>query len=289
MPVYNSEQYLTAAIESILEQTFLDFEFIIIDDGSSDNSKKIINGFKDKRIILKQNKFNQGNYRCRNAGMKMAKGKYICVMDSDDISVPNRFQKQFRFMENNPDIGICGSFIKNIPSNLSHRFITDNDQLKVAFLSNNFCSHPSLIMRKKLLDKFDLYYNEDFYYSADFDLCVRGFRYFKVQNIPEVLLNYRRHPAQISSAKFDEQTKYADTIRINQIIDIFGFEVYEIPVLLHLKLMKRLRLCKNEVDEATIWVKKILEKNNSINYFNQSILERFLFSCFNIEMKLEKT
>jgi len=90
MPVYNASHYLFEAIQSILNQTFFDFEFIIIDDGSSDMSVIIVKDFKDRRIILMQNSLNEGNYRSRNSGMKHARGKYICVMDADDISTPMR-------------------------------------------------------------------------------------------------------------------------------------------------------------------------------------------------------
>lgn len=285
MPVFNAEQYVSYAMLSILNQTFRDFEFIIIDDGSSDRSASIINDFKDRRIIFKQNSINKGNYHCRNLGMKIAKGKYICVMDADDISEPVRLQKQYQFMENNQETGICGSFIRNIPSNISPRFITDNDELKVAFLSNNYCSHPSLIMRKDYLLKYNLKYNEAYNYSADFDLCARGFRYFKIQNIPEVLLQYRRHPKQISSARFEEQTKFADIIRINQLIEIFGFGIENIPAYLHLKLMKRQPLQQQYADDASKWVRSILEKNISLGYYNQKILEQFLFFCIDSSLR----
>lgn len=284
MPVYNCEDYVEEAIRSILDQTFYDFEFIIIDDGSTDRSFEIVRQFNDKRIRLNEYSENRGNYSCRNAGLKLARGKYICVMDADDISEPDRLKKQFQFMENNPDIGICGSFIKNIPSNSTPRFITDSDQLKVAFLSNNYCSHPSLIMKKEFLDKYNLRYNEDFIYSADFDLCARALRFLKVQNIPDVLLQYRRHPGQISSAKYKEQQRYADVIRINQLIDNLDFTLKEIPVLLHLKLMKRQHLLFRYKPKAEQWVMRILEKNDTIGYYNQKILKEFLFYCISASL-----
>ena len=153
MPVFNGGQYLAESIQSILNQTFLDFEFIIIDDGSTDQTIDTINSFHDKRIIFLKNHRNIGNYPSRNIGMKHARGKYICVMDADDVAFPDRLVKQHAFMELNKDIGICGSFIQIIPSGHSPRFITDIEYLKVAFLSNNYCSHPSLILRTKLLNK----------------------------------------------------------------------------------------------------------------------------------------
>ena len=178
-------------------------------------------------------------------------------------------------------MGICGTFIRNIPSNIIPRFITDYDQLKVAFLFNNYCSHPSLMMCKEILKKHNLKYNDDYFYSADYDLCARALRFFKVQNIPYVLLQYRRHPGQISFAKYIEQERFADIIRINQLVDIFDFNPEEIPILLHLKLMKKEPLLAKHHTEAIQWLQLIIEKNKTINYFNQSILEKFLLMGIN--------
>ncbi len=276
MPVYNCEKYVSFAIESILKQSFADFEFIIIDDGSTDNSVNIINQFRDPRINFICNEVNRGNYPLRNQGMGIARGKYICVMDADDISEPERFGIQYQFLENNPDVGICGTFIRNIPSDLVPRFITDHDHLKAAFLSNNFCSHPSLCIRREIIEKHALKYNEDYYYSADFDLCVHALRFTKIQNIPVVLLRYRRHRDQISCAKCRDQEKFADMIRINQLIESLQFRLEEIPVLLHLRLMKKQPILEKYKPQAEQWVDKILEKNKIINYFDQKILEQFL-------------
>ncbi|MBI9064269.1 MAG: glycosyltransferase family 2 protein [Marinilabiliaceae bacterium] len=112
MPVYNGAEFLEESIQSILEQTFDDFELIIINDGSTDHSASVINSFKDKRIVTRHYKINQGNYKTRNIGMSMAKGKYICVMDSDDIAYPHRIQTQFDFMEKENSVGVCGSDIE---------------------------------------------------------------------------------------------------------------------------------------------------------------------------------
>ena len=102
MPVFNCEQYVSIAIESILKQSFTDFEFIIIDDGSSDSSSDIIRQFKDPRINYLRNIDNQGNYQARNHGMEIAVGKYICIMDADDISEPERLKYNFSFWREIP-------------------------------------------------------------------------------------------------------------------------------------------------------------------------------------------
>jgi glycosyltransferase involved in cell wall biosynthesis len=276
MPVYNCGSYVAEAVESIMKQTFTDFEFIIIDDGSTDNSFSIIKKYKDKRIILRRNNVHSGCYYCRNIGINIARGKYICGMDSDDISEPERFQRQYHFMEENSETGICGSSHRIIPAGFVSRFITDHEELKVAFLANNFCSHPSLIIRKEYLDRYNMRYNEEYYYASDFDFCSRAFRFFKVQNIPDVLYQYRRHPGQISSKHCKDQSDYADIIRISQLINFLNFKLEEIPVLLHLKLMKRQPLLPRYKDKSRQWAFKILERNKKIGYYNQKILENFL-------------
>jgi len=284
MPVYNGGQYLAEAIQSILHQTFLDFEFVIVDDGSTDQTVEIINSFRDKRIVLLKNSINLGNYPSRNIGMELARGRYICVMDADDVAMPVRLERQYHSLERNPETGICGSFIQNIPSGSCPRFVTDDQLLKVAFLSNNYCSHPSLILRKELLNKYQLRYKEEYVYSADFDLCARGFRYFKVQNIPEVLLQYRRHSDQISTAKYAEQQMYADEIRIKQLIENLGFRHDEIPHSLHLRLMKRERIEIEFKTDLVKWIETVITKNRVSLYYEENVLSGFLGSlssaCF---------
>ena len=112
MPAYNAEKYITEAIDSILFQTFKDFEFIIINDASTDSTKDIIESYKDPRIKLVNNEQNKGVAKSLNIGISVACGKYIARMDADDIALPERFQKQFDFMEQHPNIDVCGSWAK---------------------------------------------------------------------------------------------------------------------------------------------------------------------------------
>lgn len=287
MPVYNGGQYLAEAIHSILNQTFLDFELIMIDDGSTDQTLELIRSFHDRRIILLRNADNRGNCASRNIGMEIARGKYICVMDADDVALPLRLEKQYTYMEQNPGTGICGSFIQVIPSGFCPEFIVEEHLLKVAFLANNYCSHPSLILRKEFLLRFQLRYNEEYRYSADFDFCARGFRYFRVHNIPDVLLQYRRHAGQISTAKFAEQQKFADNIRIMQLTENLGFETSRIPVSLHLQLMKKEPIAMELKTESEKWIEAIIEKNADCHYYEEKRLRTFLGSlsdiCFGLK------
>lgn len=286
MPVFNGSKFVSEAINSILNQTVQDFEFIVIDDSSTDDTLKIINTFKDKRIHVERNDSNMGNYFCRNKGINKSQGKYICVMDSDDISEPIRFYTQLNIMEKDSDLGICGSNIKIIPQMYIPKYLTDYEHLKVAFLSNNQCSHPSLFLRKAFLDRYYLKYNEKFYYSSDYDLCSRSLQFFKIINIPEILLQYRRHPEQISMAKFYEQSRYADIIRINQLITFLNFKITEIPIPIHLGIMKRQQLHKSLLSSSIRWVTQILDRNKIKRFYNQEFLNQFLYSLLSYSFKM---
>jgi len=126
MPVYNTEKFVAEAIESILAQTFTDFEIIIIDDCSTDKSWQIIQDFseKDQRIVTIQNSENQGLARSLNKGLKIAKGQFIARMDADDISMPQRFEIQLDFLKNHPDVGVVGSTVKFIHGIMTYPLTT---------------------------------------------------------------------------------------------------------------------------------------------------------------------
>ena len=109
MPAYNVEKYVEEAVHSILAQTFCDFEFIIVDDGSTDRTHDILRSFSDPRIRLIFNEKNEGNYPARNRGCRLARGKYIAVMDADDVAMPERLEKQVKYMEEHPDVLACGT------------------------------------------------------------------------------------------------------------------------------------------------------------------------------------
>lgn len=117
MPCYNCSKYIKQSIDSILNQTYTNFELIIIDDGSTDNSVEVIKEFSDKRIKLFENITNQGIVYSRNRAVENSKGKYIAILDSDDIAYPTRIEKQLNFMESNPDFAMTGTWFDIIDEN----------------------------------------------------------------------------------------------------------------------------------------------------------------------------
>ncbi|MEL7585427.1 MAG: glycosyltransferase [Prolixibacteraceae bacterium] len=276
MPAFNSEKFITEAIDSILHQTFTDFELIIIDDGSTDKTFEIAKSYYDKRIILLQHNTNLGNYPARNLGMEKSKGEYICVMDSDDIATSNRIEQQYLFMESNEDVGICGGYTEIIDSSQKLNPPNDYIELKVWLLSNIIFKHPTIFIRRNFLSKYKLNYNTSFRYAADYDFLVRSAEFFPITNIPEVVLRHRRHPDQISQAKAKEQSAIVSIIQSNQ-LRYFNIMPSEQEKVTHLKLMNRVRIeDKKEFDSLLAWANKLVVMNSVNRYFDGDRLSVFL-------------
>lgn len=213
MPVYNCGDFINQAIDSILDQSFSDFELLIINDGSFDETERIVLAFRDKRIKYHRLDRNTGNYHARNIGLKVAKGKYVAVMDADDIALPKRLETQYNYLESHDDVLATGTcFLFGINGFKAERPVSYMD-IKLALLDNNCILHPSLMIRKSVLDDLSGY-NENYKYSSDYDLVCRIANKGPIINLPETLMVYRWHKSQISQSKLAEQQMYADKIRM---------------------------------------------------------------------------
>jgi glycosyltransferase involved in cell wall biosynthesis len=277
MPVYNVERYVAESIGSILNQSFRDFELIIIDDGSTDSTGSIIRSFHDNRIRIISNQTNKGNYRCRNLGLKLAKGKYVCVMDGDDIALQERLKTQYKFMEEHSKYAIVGSdieFFSEIGTSVFSR-LRNKERIKVFLLKDNCSTHPSIMIRRSFIEKSYIRYNEQYEYAADYNLMVKVSRHASITNIPEVLLKYRLHSDQISHRKRIAQIKYADKIRLKQ-LRYFKIDPTELYQTIHLKLMKGEYLDDEAKEVAMGWANELLQRNFKLKLYRQEYLYEFL-------------
>ncbi len=201
MPVYNGEKYLKEAIDSILEQTFRDFELLIISDGSTDESKKIIENYTDYRIRFLDNQKNMGLIFTLNRGLAEAVGEYIARMDQDDISMPDRFQKQYDFLENNPRIALVGGWamVINEKGDLlrEKRLPINYNEIKFNLLFRNPIIHSAIFFRKSVVKDLGGY-NKEYEHAEDFELYSRLIKNnFKIINLPEFLVRFRIHNTSI--------------------------------------------------------------------------------------------
>lgn len=194
MAVYNGAPFLKEAIDSILSQTYKRFEFIIIDDGSTDGSLDIINGYSDERIKILVNSRNEGLIFSLNKGIEYALGTYIVRMDADDISLPQRIEEQVSFMEKHSEIGVCGTYIEVFGKSVNgyiHRFKRNPLANNATLLFTTCFAHPSVIIRKSVIDQYHLFYEDVYRNAEDYGFWVELSKYTQFANINKVLLKYR--------------------------------------------------------------------------------------------------
>ena len=229
MSVYNGAKFLAEAIDSILAQTFTDFEFIVIDDASSDDSLHIINSYKDARIIVLQNTKNIGLTKSLNIGIAKAKGKYIARMDADDISMPKRLEKQFGFMEEHLEFAFCGTrakTINDVGKEISFfKPPTDSSKILALLIFKNCFFHSSLIIRTEKILRVSGY-NENYKYAQDYKLYLELFKNkcYGI-NLKEQLLVYRVLNSNISHTNSDKQEDLACRAINNALQDCYGINV----------------------------------------------------------------
>ena len=217
MPVHNAEATVGIAIESVLEQTFTDYEFIIIDDGSTDKTPMIIRQYEDRRIqiITKEQNYIQS----LNIGLKLARGKYIARMDADDIMLPDRLRVQYAIMEEFPQITVCSSLVylmgKDIPKGLISQSVTGLIKRPLwLLLHHNFISHPASIIRKSFIRKHRLTYQQDYIYAEDYalwtDIILHGGLFFIE---PQPLIYYRLSENQLTHKYRQEQLEASKKVQ----------------------------------------------------------------------------
>lgn len=210
MPVYNGERYLRQSVESILNQTWRDFEFIIIDDGSTDATAEIVQQFEDKRILVIRNSANLGLTASLNKGIAAAKGKFIARMDADDISLPERFEKQIGFFRTHPEIEALGTstlYIDEHGNRTENNFLpTSHFCIKWELNFNSPIAHPTVMMTRRVIKECGGY-TPSFEYAVDYWLWWRISELAILGNLPEPLLLYRLHSANVGRTYQAEQTR----------------------------------------------------------------------------------
>lgn len=281
MPVYNVDNYVFDSMQSILCQTFENFEFIIIDDASQDGTYEIIKQFHDSRIINLQNNTNMGIAATLNKGLKIARGKFIIRMDGDDISKPNRLKKQLDFMKANPDLIISGTHMDLINSDgdfirqQKKRIGTEKVRLGL-FFGHTSLAHPSIIMRKDLLDSFCIQYDSAFQYAEDYDLYCRSIQYASMDNIDESLIQYRIHDESVSrkhSLQQQVDAKVALYLHLRRLRLPFTLEQFKI----HSKIAMNDKTFTPSIDEIKLWFNHLQKWNQENNYFQKKLFEEYCF------------
>jgi glycosyltransferase involved in cell wall biosynthesis len=286
MPVYNGERYLREAIESILAQSFGDFEFLIVDDGSSDSSAQIVRSYGDPRIRLEQNQSNAGLIFTLNKGLRLARGSYVARMDCDDVSLPERLERQVAFLESHPQVGICGSWFRKFghAKEKTVRWSTDPDGIRCGLLFDAMVGHPTVMLRRELLADVGLFYDPAYQNAEDFELWVRAAQHCELANLGEVLLRYRVHAAQITQSQAAGQRDAAGKVRLLQ-LERLGIE----PSAQEMEIHQAISTCcsvgvDNLFARGEAWLSKLKSANDRSRVypepaFSRALVERWLVFC----------
>lgn len=203
MPVYNVAAYVQGAIDSILNQSYKDFELLIINDGSTDATRDEVLKFTDPRIRFVENEHNIGLANTLNRGIELATGEYIARMDGDDISLPDRLKKQADMLDRHLEIDICGAGYRFFGSkNYEVHYPRDHESIKAGLLFG--CCMIIPMFRKESVIKANLRYDQAFFPAEDYRFWTQCVTKLKLYNIPETLFLYRMHPAQVSETRTDQ-------------------------------------------------------------------------------------
>jgi glycosyltransferase involved in cell wall biosynthesis len=287
MPVYNGEEYLHEAIKSILDQTFRDFEFLIISEyGTSEESLNIIQNYTDERIRHIHNTDRLGFVESLNLGLKEARGEYIARMDSDDISYSKRLELQVKLMDNKKKIGICGTWVKTIENNSStiFRYPTNPRKIQSRLLFDSPLAHPSVMLRKEFLEKYELDYDTNDLYAEDWSLWQKCSFIFPIINIPKVLLKYRITEHSISRFNACNQLNVIKRIHKNNIKTLCD-DATDAEIEFHTTLGQwQFKPEKSFLEKSQKWLLKLKYCNTIKNTypepeFTYILAERWFFVC----------
>lgn len=206
LPVYNGERYLREAIDSVLAQTYRDFELWVCNDGSTDSTVAIADSYTDPRVRRVDNPHNMGLVATLNRAFAMVQTPFIARMDDDDRWEPTKLERQMALLAARPDVGICGTSIHKFGDiDTVMLFPEESDALKVGLLFYCMMSHPSVIYRRSMLQETGLTYRQDYFPAEDYKMWIDALKVTHIHNLQQPLVHYRQHATQICREKKDQQ------------------------------------------------------------------------------------
>lgn len=287
LPTYNaSVPFLKEAVDSILNQSFQDFELIIVDDGSTDETPAYLSGLSDLRVRVIRNDVNLGTTKSLNIGFREARGEYIARMDSDDISRADRFEKQLAFMESHPDVIVCGAQVTRRQEDLlpggtdtsadpgRAKEPEDMEGYRIRMLFRNpGPAHPTAFFRRDALLCYHILYDEGLRYAQDYDLWMRISRHGRICVLPETLLFFRSHGNRISKLFREEQIrcdKITQRKLLSCLVDYVSEREAEVHYLYSTAYYHGLPLTR----EVISWYRKLIRANAQRHVYDQRKLRR---------------
>lgn len=283
LPVYNSEKYVKEAIDSIINQTFTDFELLLINDASTDGSLHVIEQYEDPRIRIINNEVNLKVVKSLNKGLSLARGEFIARMDADDVAHPRRFEKQLDYFNKHPEVDLCGSWVQTFGSESKIlKAATEHEHIKARLLFLNPMFHPAIMFRRESFERHNLRYDEEFTNAEDYGLWVNAIDKIRFGNVPEILLKYRVHDTNVSVLK-ESNKKVLDEIHFSifsHFLDKLKLNYSEDELWMQRKLglVDTGHLTFGKFNEYLQWLKKLVVANNSTAYFDKKHFRNVIIS-----------
>lgn len=292
MPVYNAEKYVKESIDSILAQSFTDFELIIIDDCGQDHSMQYVKGYDDPRIIILENDANRGIAYSRNAGIKAASGELIALMDDDDIAPKNRFELEVEYLDKYPDVDVVGGgelWIDESGNIISYydQVICNPKRIKAELLFQDVIENGSAMFRREFIIKNNIRYKDGYLGMEDYKFWTDCAAVGKIANISDILLYWRKTNNSETSRVFADESEKR-TVKFAEIqsdlLDKYGFSLTKLEKQVFTSCFredKRGELNRSEINELFLLVRKMIEQAHGINKdysreFVQVLKRRFI-------------
>ena len=273
LPVYNGERYLRESIDSVLAQTYRDFELWVVNDGSTDGSMAIVDSYTDPRVKRIDNPRNMGLVATLNRAFAMVESPYIARMDDDDIWHERKLELQMSLLESRPDVGVCGTSIHKFGDIDSiHIFPEESDALKVGLLFYCMMSHPSVVYRRSMLVETGLVYRQDYFPAEDYKMWIDVLQHSNIYNIPKPLVEYRQHEGQICRERKEEQILLERRLHEEHLRLINPSPTAE-ELDFHLDRFTTLKPeSEEEVKQFFRWAKKLCAANQAHGYVKSEVM-----------------
>ncbi|MBS1966366.1 MAG: glycosyltransferase [Chloroflexi bacterium SZAS-1] len=276
MPVYNAAAYLAAALDSVLKQTFADFELLAIDDGSTDDSGALLASYaaRDARLRVVPGERNLGLIARLNQGLELARGRYIARMDGDDLCLPTRLARQVALLDAQPNVALCGSWVQTFGDAATRieRYPSDDAGIRCELLFRNVLAHPATMLRRACIIRHALWYDPTFIHAEDYALWIQIANYGQIVNIPEVLVHYRIHAAQVGTRERAAQTAAAARVRLGQLHGL-GLNPGTAEQAAHEAISAvQFQPSRAFVNAAEAWLQRILAANRTSKRYTETAL-----------------
>ena len=280
LPLYNGASYIQETMDSLLEQSFSDFELIVVDDASTDDSGKKVLRYRDSRIRYERNTHNLGMAHTRNRGLKLARGDVVVMSDQDDISMPDRLLLQYQYLHDHPECMLVGGWSRHFGGARGiYRYVTDYAKIRMRMLGDSQFSHPSVAFRRKLVVEHGLRYEQDYAPADDYRLLAQITARFPVANIPHEIIRYRVHDRQHSQTSADLLVQRADRVRVAYLEQILSMRLNDAQARLHAQALYPRAVDKETFLLQVAWLLQLLDRARGVfdtrelqNYFVERLV-----------------